>query len=84
MAFPRETPRTPVSIRDISIELSDLVRSGDGHECEARYAVQVAMSDGSMVVRHGDLLPHITTAQRNSLLAFIQSMRTQANAQIIG
>jgi len=89
MAFDPELPRTAVSIQDISIELVDLKNPGldpNGDPITpygARYNVQIVMSDGSIVVRQGNLVPHITTAQRNSLIAFMQAMRTQAETQFL-
>ena len=93
MAFPRETARTAASIRDISIELADILSPGfdlneNGIEVpreryRATFNVQIVMSDGSVVVRRGNLVPHTTTAQRNALVAFVQSLRAQAEAQLL-
>lgn len=83
MAFTREVARTPVSIRDIGIELTDLLQADDTHDYAARFSVQVVMSDGSIQVRQGNLLPHITTAQRNGLLSFMQSLQTQVETELL-
>jgi len=79
MAFSRENTATPQSIRDISIQITDLVNGSKA----ATFSVQVLMSDGTMRVRTGDLVPHITTAQRDGLLNFIAALRTQAAGQIL-
>lgn len=80
MAFPKEAVRTPVSIADISIDLFDPDPTGTEAKA-ASFTVQVRMSDGSTVVRTGNLLLHITTAQRNSLQNFMTNLRAQAVAE---
>jgi hypothetical protein len=85
MAFGRESTVTATGIGGIVIELSDLILtdgSGD-HKYLGTYAVKVQRSDGSEVVRSGNLLPHLTTAQRNGLLSFMADLRAQAEAQIL-
>lgn len=82
MPLPRESARTPVAIGDISIELFNPDPTGTG-DAGATYSVQVHMSDGTTVVRSGNLVPHITVAQRNALLSFMASLRTQAAAEIL-
>lgn len=82
MAFTEEVSRTPTAIEDISIELFSPNPAGEG-VAAASYSVQVRFSDSSIVVRTGDLVPHITTAQINALLGFMASLRTQAIAQFL-
>lgn len=82
MAFTLEPSRTPVSIADISIDLFD-PEPGDGSTAGATYSVQIRMSDGSVVVRTGNLVPHITTAQRNALMNFMATLRTQAVGEFL-
>lgn len=82
MAFTREPSRAPTAIADVSMQLYDPDPTGS-EVASASFSVQVAMSDGSVMVRTGDLAPHITTAQRNSLLAFMAALRTKAIAEIL-
>lgn len=79
MTFQPEISPTPASIADISIQLTDRL---DGTKA-AEYSVQVQMSDGTLRVRTGDLLPHITTAQKNALIGFMATLRTQATGQML-
>lgn len=82
MAFTIEPTRTPTAIGDISIDLFD--PDPIGTEAKgATFSVQVRMSDGSVVVRTGNLLPHITAAQRNALQNFMASLRAQAAAEFL-
>lgn len=82
MAFDKEGSRTPVAIADISIQLFDPDPTGVEQQ-GATFSVQIRMSDGSLVVRTGDLVEQITVAQRNALMGFMASLRQQAIAQIL-
>jgi hypothetical protein len=82
MAFQREAARTPAAIGDIEIRLFSPDPTG-ADSAGATFWVQVKMSDGTTEVRSGNLSPHITTAQRNALLAFMATLRTQAAAEIL-
>lgn len=82
MAFTKEPSRVPAAIAAISIQLYDPDPTGS-EVASSSFSVQVVMSDGSLVVRTGDLAPHITVAQRNSLLTFMAAMRTKAVAEIL-
>jgi len=85
MAFGREPTVTATGIGNIVIELSDLILtdgSGD-HKYLGTYNVKVLRSDGSEVTRSGNLLPHLTTAQRNGLQSFMQALRTQAEEELL-
>lgn len=89
MAFDREPVRTPDSIGTIVVVLKDsFLTDEDGTVAlpyqRASFQVNVVMDDGSMVVRKGDLAPHITPAQKQALMAFMSSLRVQANEQILG
>lgn len=82
MAFVREPVKTPNAIGDIGIELFNPDPTGTG-VAGATYSVQVRYSDGSLSVLTGNLVPHLTQAQINSLLAFTAAMRTKAVAEIL-
>lgn len=77
MAFPTEATRTPTAIADISVELFSPDPTGSA-VAGARYSVQIRMSDGSVVVRAGDLTPQLTQPQITQLLAFMATLRVKA------
>jgi hypothetical protein len=82
MAFSAEPVLTPTAIGEITVHL----HSPDPttiDESRARYTVQVRYSDGSTRVVSGNLVPHLSQAQINGLLGFMDSMRVQAIAQIL-
>lgn len=84
MAFTKEVVRSPVSIGDISIDLFDPDPNAIEIEQKgATYNVQIRYSDGVIETRSGNLLPHITTAQRNGLQSFMASLRTQAATEFL-
>jgi hypothetical protein len=75
----RPTPPTPVSVEDIEIMLFD---PGPGNEDQtqmARYQAQVRLSDGSIELQRGNLLPHLTNAEINGLKALLLRLRGKAN-----
>lgn len=88
MAFTPEEPKTPASIGDISIVLTDYVgMDEDGIPLvdTADYEVQVLQADGSMFkVLSGNLVPHLTAGQISALQAFMSDMRAKAVAEILG
>lgn len=77
MAFAQEATRTPTAIADIEVRLYSPDPTGD-EVAGATYGAQIRMSDGSVVVRTGDLTPQLTQPQINSLLAFMAAMRAKA------
>lgn len=82
MAFQEEASRVATAIAAISVELYQPDPTGS-EVAGANYSVQVRFSDGSIAVRTGDLVPHITVAQRNALLSFMGTLRTQAIAEFL-
>lgn len=82
MAFPAHPIRTPVAIGDLIIELQQPTPNGGGQP-RTFYTVQVIYNDGTRQTLTGDLQPHLTTAQINNLLAFMASMRTKAESEIL-
>ena len=77
-AFNEELTRVPVAITSISVVLKDTFdENGDPYQ-SAHYSVRVVFSDGSTVVRKGDLVQYITPQQRQGLLDFMSALRTQA------
>jgi len=87
MAFTPIPTRTPVSIGNIIITLTDRAEieqpSGTAAGQGATFQVRVLMSDGSIETRQGNLAPHITIAQRNGLLGFLDDIRAQAITQLL-
>lgn len=68
---------TDAGIRDIEVTL---FRSSDGVTQTARYNIQVLRSDGSIAVRSGNLIPHLTNAEVNGLIALMNRVRTKAQS----
>lgn len=79
MAFTKETARTPVAIEDIEVRLFTTATGGQ----TADFSVQVRFDDGSLVVRTGDLLPHLTQAQSNQLQTFMATLRSKAVSELL-
>jgi len=79
--FDAEPSRMPTSIGRIKIELADEDGTTGGYA--AYYEAQVVMDDGTRRTRRGNLVPHLTPAQRTALIGFVQDLRTQAEAQIL-
>lgn len=50
---------------------------------EARYWVEVVMSDGSAQILQGDLVPHLSGAQISGLIDFMADLRAKAEAEIL-
>jgi hypothetical protein len=80
MEFEKVVPVNPVSVGDIEIRL---FQSADGSENKAMFEIQVLMSDGSIKVLQGDLIPYNTTYQNQQLLAFMNEKRAQAVNEIL-
>ncbi len=84
MAFTQESTKTPASIGNVVVTLKDSLDDGEGAPYQAAYYdVRIVMSDGSEVVRRGNLVPHITTAQRNALMDFMDALRVQAEGEFL-
>lgn len=84
MAFDQEPTRTPTAIGSIVVALKDAF-DGEGTPYQsAHFDVKVELSDGTVITRRGNLVPHITAAQRQGLMDFMASLRAQAEAEILG
>jgi len=84
MAFDAEPTRTPTSIGNIIITLKDAVSPPSASPYQAAYFdIQIVFSDGTYITRTGDLVPHITPAQRQGLIDFMDSLRTQAESEVL-
>lgn len=84
--FKRLEAITPVSIPRLTIRLTreddpdPIMGSGP---YQAAFELIVTMSDGSPKIIQGDLVPYITTEERNALINFIETLQTRAEAQIL-
>lgn len=83
MAFEQEPTRGPAGIGELIIVLKDSFDEEGQPYQSASFRIGVVMSDGSVVLRRGDLVPHITPAQRQGLLDFVANLRVQADTQIV-
>jgi len=85
MAFPSEQTRSPQVIGNLVVTLKDAIAVGEQPAYQsAHFSVQVIFDNGSIVERRGDLAPHITAQQRNTLIQFLSDLRAQAEQQILG
>ena len=82
MAFNQETGRTAEDIGTIVIILKTNPNDPDVQQ-SAHFWFQVLFDDGSTKKVRGDLVPHITAAQRNGLMDFMDDLRTQAEEQVL-
>lgn len=79
MAFTPITPPVAVKILDIAVENFD--PDPDGEETQGiTYSVQVEMSDGSIEVKEGNLVPELTSTQITTQQTFMAEMRVLAQA----
>lgn len=71
---------TPVRIGDIEIPLFDPApENEEGTPQGATYRVQVELSDGSIEIRQGNLIPHLTNAEVTGLQNLLARLRGKAN-----
>jgi len=82
MAFDVETAVVATGIGKVTVFLAD----GEDDEVpyqSANFRVEIWRSDGTKGSRAGDLVPHITPAQRTALLGFMDDLRTQAEGEFL-
>lgn len=82
MAFGKEPSRVPAAIADIEVRIFSPDPAGAG-VAGINYSIQVRMSDGSVRVLTGNLVPQLTAGQINTLTAFMDTLRTKAVAEIL-
>ena len=84
MPLPQAATRTPESIEDLSITLTDYIATDEepAHQT-ADYSVQVRYDDGEIKVLTGDLVPHLSSAQRTALMGFMDTLRVKAEEEIL-
>jgi hypothetical protein len=88
MPLPQASLVTPTAIADISIELTDYIAGADPDEeparQEGRYSVQVQDGDGRIMrIMTGDILEHLSSADKVWLSDFLDRMRAKATAEIL-
>ena len=83
MPLPQAETRTPDTIEDISITLTDYIATDEPAKQTAEYSVQVRYSDGSIRVMTGNLVPHLTSSRITALKAFMDEIRTKAEEEIL-
>lgn len=82
MAFEPIDPITAIKIIDISTQNFD--PDPDSEETQdIQYSVQVLMSDGSIKVKTGNLVPELTAIQITTQQTFMAELRALATAQFI-
>ena len=80
MAFPVEPIRTPTSIGDFFVTLADRADTPD----TVRGIIEVRDQNGDVMrVWTGDLVPHLTSQEINSLINFMATLRTRAGTQLL-
>jgi hypothetical protein len=82
MAFPTQPVRTPLEIGNLEVRLMSPDPASEG-SASASFRVEVKYSSGPPDIVAGNLVPHLTQTQINNLLAFMASLRTQAEDQIL-
>ena len=75
----RPAAPTPASVEDMEIILFDPgLNNTEGTPQSATYRVQLKLSDGSIEVRQGNLLSHLTNAEINGLKNLLARLRGKA------
>lgn len=83
MAFTTEPTVTATEIKSVTIHLVDYYDETATLQHTANFDLDVLRSDGSMKRIAGNLVPHITTVQRDALIAFMVALRSQAETQVL-
>jgi hypothetical protein len=83
MPLPQAETRTPDTIEDFSITLTDYIATDEPAHQSADYSVQVKYDNGDIKVMTGDLVPHLSSGQITALMGFMDDMRTKAEEEIL-
>jgi len=83
MAFEPAQTISPSSIGNITITLEDISTGEEAPDQRAAYLVVVWYDDNTRRSRGGNLVPHISTEDRDWLVDFMNRMRAQAEIQIL-
>lgn len=79
--FNREESIYATEIREIQIILND--PNGDNSARSGRIRINIEMSNSQIVRREYDLIDHISQGTINAIISFLDTMRTQAETQIL-
>lgn len=83
MAFLPAPSKVPNQIGNIIVILKDAFEDGVPYQ-SATFQFEILDSDGNRMERKsGNLEPHITVAQKNALMSFMTSLRTQAESEVL-
>lgn len=77
MAFTAIVTPLPQSIADISITITDYLDETETSD-SAGYEVQIVYDNGVILVKTGDLVPHLTGAQIAALQTLMADLRMLA------
>ena len=84
MAFTPEPGRTADGIGNIVVILKDAVETDeDAAYQSAHFQLVIEFDDDSTKQRRGDLVLHLTTAERDGLMDLMTTLRARAVAQIL-
>jgi hypothetical protein len=84
MAFTQEVNRVATSIRGINVILYDAPDGQGGNIQSAKITIDVLDQDGNLLNHiETNLVPHVTQAQIDGLLNFMNSIRTQAEVELL-
>ena len=82
MAFPRINA-TPTAVETVRIILEQNVDEAGETRQTIEYRAEIMMSDGSRRQAAGNLMPHLTAAQKTQLSGFLTAMFDKAAAEIL-
>lgn len=68
-------PKKPVAIGSLDIRLR-----WSPDKVKANYLVELLDEDNNSITRHGDLIPHLTTAERQAGMSFLNAIVAKAQA----
>jgi len=75
------TQQIPAAVKSVEIVLR--VMAGTPNDYAGRYSFDILDASGTIVqVRGGDILPHLTTAQRTAIRGFLDATLTKAQGAI--
>ena len=76
-AFPSITPPTVLGVKDIAYTICD--PDPDGEENQVMiYEAQIVWSDGTITIKQGSVVPHLTTLELGGLDNLVARLRGKA------
>jgi hypothetical protein len=90
MAFELEPTRTPESLGTMIYTLKDVPEGIDengnpvpGYRA-AYFQIEIILSDGTVVKRNGNLVPHLLSGELQGLLSLADALRGRGETDILG